>query len=506
MKNLTQKTIGHYKILEQIGKGGMGIVYKALDLHLDRIVAIKVLAPDSVGDEVAQERFLREARAAAKLSHTNITTIHSIEQVDNTYFIDMEFVEGQTLGKLIKTQRLQLPETLNIAIQLAAGLEKAHQQQVVHRDIKPDNIMLSSTGVLKIMDFGLAKVKGQDRLTQEGVSMGTIDYMSPEQISHEHEIDHRSDIFSFGTLLYELLTGDLPFKGDHDWAILFSILTNAPRPIDDTELTIPPELSALVFKCLEKQPDQRYQSISEVLAELKSIRNAINKTDELKSNKTNSFLAVSVIVILISLLFGAWYLSTSSFYSASELNTKAVLLSKEENYGKAKILLLQAIQKDSTFSPAWANLGSIFQNVSQLDSAVLCYRKAIDYDPKNIPAYIPLARIYEQMNQMDKALLTYFEAIRIDSTFGAAYSDAAFLLIHLKRPDEAIAIIEIGLRKTQEISQMAYLYKNLGKAYLQKEQYSRAIPYLEKAIQLDSTTKEVKTLLNAARLNSNSFF
>ncbi|MBN2092802.1 protein kinase [candidate division KSB1 bacterium] len=499
MKNLTQKTIGHYKILEQIGKGGMGIVYKARDLHLDRIVAIKVLAPDSVGDEVAQERFLREARAAAKLSHANITTIHAIEQVDNTYFIDMEFVDGDTLGKLIKTQKLPLSETLNIAIQLADGLEKAHKQQVIHRDIKPDNIMISATGVLKIMDFGLAKIKGQDRLTKEGVSMGTIDYMSPEQISQEHEIDHRSDIFSFGTLLYELLTGDLPFKGDHDWAVLFSILNNEPHPIENPDLEIPSELNKLVFKCLEKQPEQRYQSINEILTELKTIREQINKKNSVKPFRTHPFLAILVLIVLLSILFFGWF-SSSYFYSASELNTKAVLLSNEENYGKAKEFLLQAIGKDSTFSPAWANLGWIYLKVNQYDSAVLCYRKSIDYNPENVPAYPPLARIYEQMNQMDKALQTYFEAIRIDSTFGTAYNDAAYLLIHLKRPDEAIALIETGLKKTHDTSQQAYLYKNLGKAYLHKNQKNIAIPYLKKAFQLDSTTKEVKTLLDEVQL------
>lgn len=498
MKNLIQKTIGHYKILEQIGKGGMGIVYKAHDLHLDRIVAIKVLAPDSVGDEVAQERFLREARAAAQLSHTNITTIHSIEQVDNTYFIDMEYVDGETLGKLIKTRKLSLEETLNFAIQLADGLEKAHKQHVIHRDIKPDNIMISSSGVLKIMDFGLAKIKGQDRLTKEGVSMGTIDYMSPEQISHEYEIDHRSDIFSFGTLLYELLTGELPFRGDHDWAVLFSILNNPPIPMTEIDPEVPPELNKLVFKCLEKQPDQRYQSITEILSELKTIREQITKKKLNKPFKSQSILAISVLVVLLLILFIAWF-SSSYFYSASEFNNKAVLLIKDENYGKAKDFLLKALEKDSTFSPAWANLGWIYLKVNQYDSAVLCYRKSIDYNPENVLAYPPLARIYEQMNQMDKALQTYFQAIRKDSTFGTAYSDAAYLLIHLKRPDEAIALIEIGLKKTRDTGQLAYLYKNLGKAYLQKNQNDTAIPYLEKALEIDSMTMEAKTLLRNAQ-------
>ncbi len=497
MKTLIQKTISHYKILEQIGKGGMGIVYKAHDLHLDRIVAIKVLAPDSVGDEVAQERFLREARAAAKLSHTNITTIHSIEQVDNTYFIDMEFVDGDTLGKVIKTQKLTFEETLNIAIQLADGLEKAHQQQVIHRDIKPDNIMISASGVLKIMDFGLAKIKGQDRLTEEGVSMGTIDYMSPEQIS-EHEIDHRSDIFSFGTLLYELLTNELPFKGDHDWAVLFSIINNQPLPMSNADPELPPELSNLVFKCLEKQPYQRYQSITEILTELKAIRDQINKKNIIRPFKSHSILAASVIIVLLAILLFAWF-SSSYFYSASEFNDKAVILIKEENFGKAKDFLLKAVNKDSTLSPAWGNLGWLYLKASQFDSAIFCYRKAIDFDPKNVDAYPPLARIYEQLNQMDKALQIYYQAISMDSTFGAAYSEAGYLFIHLKQPNEAIAVLSTGVKKTKNTSQLAYLYKNLGKAYIQKNQKDAAIIYLEKAIENDSTTTEAKKLLEEAR-------
>ncbi|MFX0212292.1 MAG: serine/threonine protein kinase, partial [Candidatus Hodarchaeota archaeon] len=201
------KTISHYKILEKLGEGGMGVVYKAEDTKLDRIVALKFLPENLLCDEEAKKRFVHEAKAASALNHPNITTVHEIDEVDGKCFIAMEYIEGKEKG-------LSIEEVLRIALQTAEGLSKAHQKDIVHRDIKSDNIMFTPDGLIKIMDFGLAKLKGVTKLTKTGSTLGTLQYMSPEQAQGE-EIDHRSDIFSFGVILYEMITGQLPFKGEH---------------------------------------------------------------------------------------------------------------------------------------------------------------------------------------------------------------------------------------------------------------------------------------------------
>jgi serine/threonine protein kinase len=215
------KTISHYKILEKLGEGGMGIVYKAEDTKLQREVVLKILRPESIGDPKAKERFIREARAASVLNHPNITTIHEIGEWRGKDFICMEYVEGKTLNKKIKDQRLKIKEITKYAIQIAEALQAAHEKGIVHRDIKSENIMITAKDQVKIMDFGLAKIKGTATKTIVGATMGTIAYMSPEQLRGE-TVDFRTDIWSFGVVLHEMLSGRLPFRGDHELAIAYS--------------------------------------------------------------------------------------------------------------------------------------------------------------------------------------------------------------------------------------------------------------------------------------------
>ncbi|HEX9829180.1 MAG TPA: serine/threonine-protein kinase, partial [Bacteroidota bacterium] len=203
---MIDKTISHYRILEKLGEGGMGVVYKAQDTTLDRVVALKFLPDRIASSEEESARFMQEAQAAASLNHPNICTIHGVEEADGKNFIVMEFVDGQTLQE--KKTGLTVKQALNIGIQVAEGLAAAHEKGIVHRDIKPENIMIRKDGRAEIMDFGLAKLRGASRLTKEGSTVGTAGYMSPEQIQGQ-ETDHRSDIFSLGVLLYEMLTGQL---------------------------------------------------------------------------------------------------------------------------------------------------------------------------------------------------------------------------------------------------------------------------------------------------------
>jgi TolB-like protein/Tfp pilus assembly protein PilF/predicted Ser/Thr protein kinase len=261
---------GKYKIIEELGRGGMGVVYKTEDTKLRRTVALKFLPPELTHIPDVKERFMREAQAAAALDHPNICTVYEFDEDEEKSFISMAYIQGQNLRKKIESGPLELEEALRIATQVAEGLQEAHKKGVVHRDIKSGNIMIDARGQAKIMDFGLARMTGTTLLTQEGAAIGTIAYMSPEQ-ARGKEVDHRTDIWSLGVVLYEMLTGKLPFKGDHEQAVVYSILKEKPEPISGLKSDIPVSIEQVVSKALEKDKDKRYQQVEELLDDLKSI-------------------------------------------------------------------------------------------------------------------------------------------------------------------------------------------------------------------------------------------
>ena len=266
------ETILHYKILEKLGEGGMGEVFKAQDTKLDRFVALKFLPSQLTASEDEKERFIQEAKAASSMNHPNVCTIHSIEEHNGQLFIVMEFIDGVTLRDTKQT--LSEKRILDIAIQVAEGLGAAHEKGIVHRDIKPENIMIRKDGIAQIMDFGLAKLytsSNVSRLTKAGTTMGTMGYMSPEQIQGL-DIDHRSDIFSLGVVLYELFAGESPFKGMHETAIMYEIVNVDAPPIATLKSDIDPQLDGLILECLEKEKDERCQSAKELAKNLRKIK------------------------------------------------------------------------------------------------------------------------------------------------------------------------------------------------------------------------------------------
>jgi len=265
------KTISHYRILEKLGEGGMGVVYKAEDTKLGRTVALKFLPPELTRDPEAKTRFIQEARAASSLNHPNICVIHEIDEVENQSFIAMELIEGQMLKDRIKSRPLKLDEAMDIAIQVLEGLREAHEKKIVHRDINSANVMVTSRGQVKIMDFGLAKQAGLAGVTKLGTSVGTIAYMSPEQARGE-AVDQRTDIWSLGVVLYEMISGQLPFAGGFDQAVIYSILNQEACPIIGRDELVPAGVKEIVRKALAKSPDDRYQCAADMLADLKLFR------------------------------------------------------------------------------------------------------------------------------------------------------------------------------------------------------------------------------------------
>lgn len=265
------KKISHYKILEILGEGGMGIVYKAEDTKLKRHVALKFLPQDLTRDQEAKERFILEAQAASALDHSNICVIHEIDETeDGRTFITMACYEGETLKERIERDPLKLEEAIDIAIQVAQGLEMVHKKGIIHRDIKPGNIFITGDGVAKLLDFGLAKLAGLIGLTTPGTILGTVTYMSPEQAGGE-EVDSATDIWSLGVVLYEMLTGKPPFRGEYEQAIIYSILSEDPEPAEKYREDIPVEITTSLNRALQKNPDDRYQSVEEFRVDLQRI-------------------------------------------------------------------------------------------------------------------------------------------------------------------------------------------------------------------------------------------
>jgi len=264
--------VGHYRIIEKIGEGGMGVVYRAEDTRLKRSVALKFLPPDLTRSAEARERFIHEAQAASALDHPNICTIYEIDETDEgQIYIVMGLYEGLTLREKIAERPLKLEDAIEITSQVARGLARAHESGIIHRDVKPANIFITNGGEVRILDFGLAKLHGQTKLTLTGTTLGTVSYMAPEQARGE-EADHRADIWSLGVLMYEMLTGQQPFKGEHEQAIIYSILNEDPEPITAVRTGIPLDLEWVVQKALRKDPQQRYQHIDEMPVDLDVVR------------------------------------------------------------------------------------------------------------------------------------------------------------------------------------------------------------------------------------------
>lgn len=319
--------INQYRVISKIGAGGMGEVYLAEDTQLKRKVALKFLPSTLVDNEDYRVRFKREAQAAARLNHPNIITVFEVGEFKKRPYFVMEYIEGRTLKDVIASSELNIEKSIELFIGILEGLEKAHSQGINHRDIKPANIVLDEDGRPKLVDFGLAAIKGGEHITKTGSTLGTFGYMSPEQIK-SNKIDNRSDLFSAGVLFYEMLTGKRPFEGDNEAAMIHSIMNNEPTPISDHTDTIPSGIEKIILKILEKSPDSRYQKATEIINDLNNILEGRSVGAARVYDWWNRYVVFGAVAILVLVIgyFAISELYKTKKYEAANLKKKLAVL------------------------------------------------------------------------------------------------------------------------------------------------------------------------------------
>ena len=365
------QTLSHYRVLERLGGGGMGVVYKALDMRLDRHVALKFLPAELTRDDEARLRFIHEAKAASALDHPNICTIHEIDVTpQDQQFIAMAYYEGETLSKRLQRGPLPLDQAVDVAIQIALGLVEAHAAGIVHRDIKPANVMLTKNGQVKIVDFGIAKLSGIIGQTRTGNTLGTVSYMSPEQIAGQ-PADQQSDVWSLGAVFYEMLTGQQPFRGEHQWAVMSAINEHEPERPSAIRAEIPADVERLVLKALQKDRTLRHKSATEFVNEAKTAHAALTKLVEIPPATTAAWrprltgrpaLAALVgIAIVAGSALWWWNRSAGPRWARNEAVPEILRLIEQDRYGAAFRLAEQAehyIANDPVLADLWRQISA----------------------------------------------------------------------------------------------------------------------------------------------------
>ena len=472
------ETLGHYRILDKLGAGGMGEVYLAEDLDLDRKVALKVLPQSMARNPERLSRFEREAKTLASLNHPNIVTIHSVESADDLQFLTMELLEGKTLSDFIPRGGVTLKDFFEIGIPLADALAAAHDQGVIHRDLKPGNVMVTDRGILKVLDFGLAKHSPSkeaafdtdgptEPLTGEGRILGTVPYMSPEQLKGK-PLDHRTDIFSLGIILYQMATGDRPFKGTTSAEVHSSILRDVPVRIDELKAEVPRDVARMVSLCLEKDPDHRLQSAKDVRNELSVLRQEISTGESAARSATAKarrrapdlgWYLLGLVLIAFA-VYGAWQWARSGFdkdtiavgSEAQMLLDQAELLelrATTESLEQAEDRLRRTLALEPDHPVVQARLATLLNTLQdeqplpdRPEEIRQLARAALDSDPDNVDAWVALGNGAIDRGDLDAAMDAADRAIRIDPENHAGFTLRGRVLIDQDRVDEGLADLQ----------------------------------------------------------------
>lgn len=503
------RTIKHYEIESELGQGGMGVVYRAKDTVLGRTVALKFLPPMFAKDEDARKRFVHEAKAVSALDHPNVAVVHEIGIGENEeMFLVMAFYEGQTLEDIISEGPVELDDTVRFMLEAAKGLAAAHGKGIIHRDIKPGNIMVTESGLLKILDFGLAKVQDVT-MTMGAMSLGTLAYMSPEQAQGQ-PVDHRTDLWALGVVFYEMLAGKRPFDGPYDAAILYAAANEAHTSVSAWRSDAPEHLVAIVDKLLQKQPENRYQSADELIADLQSAtapppsviqpvqaveapaspasetaRESAIQEPVVQASGGMSMQKALWIVILAVVVIGTVVTMWISMQGPADPAAQTATLAKSAqeyvdegiaylNEGQETLALAsfeRAVQVDSSYVPAWNSMAGVLLQLGDSAASMRAAQRAISLDPQSSGAWYNLGLATAEEDDLQGAINALSTAVQLNAGFVQAYSAWADVLIEAGQPTEALDVLEDALEATPVSSRLRFiLYKNQGKAHMALDQ------------------------------------
>jgi len=496
------KTISHYRILEKLGEGGMGVVYKAEDTKLKRAVALKFLPPELTRDPEAKERFIQEAQAASALDHPNICNIHEIDETgEGQLFICMAYYEGETLKERIRRGRLGAEETLSVAMQIGLGLAEAHSRGIVHRDIKPANIMITKDGVAKILDFGLAKLAGQARLTKTSSTLGTVAYMAPEQVRGE-AMDHRADVWSLGVVLFEMISGKLPFKGDYEQSMMYSIINEEPLHVEWILPEAPKELRGVFEKALAKKPENRYRDIDEMNDALASCggkpagsKTSLEPARPKRASRRIAGAIVAAAIVAAAIVLGRIYLFTPRerpIASIAVIPFQNISADPEQEYFSdgmtealiaelSKIKALRVISRTSVmrFKKSEASLPEIARQLN-VDAVV---EGSVQRVHDDVRVTAQLVRATPEKHLWANTYMQSFENIlALESEIAQAIAREIRVTV---TPEERERLV--ASRPVNPAAHEAYLKGHFHLWKYTDTEVEKGIRYLEEAIAIDST-------------------
>ncbi|MBI3365334.1 MAG: protein kinase [Ignavibacteriae bacterium] len=534
------QVISHYQILEKLGEGGMGVVYKAQDTKLDRPVAIKFLPAHLSASEENKARFIQEAQATAALNHPNILNVYEIDEQDGGIFFVMEYIEGKTLKSHITSLKasegIPVRQAIDWTIQIAQGLKAAHEKNIVHRDIKPENIMLTKDGHPKIMDFGIAKLKSGTGLTKTGTSLGTLAYMSAEQ-SQGLSADHRSDIWSLGIVFYEMLTSELPFRGEHEAALMYLIVNEQPHAPSQIDRRVPPQIDAVVLKMIDKDRSSRYQNVGELLKALRDVRSEIETAAHGGKTKTIAVLPFAnmsadpeneyfsdglteEIIASLSRLKDMKVIArtTSMQYKGTkkdiktigrELGARYIMEGSVRKYQDNLRITAQFIDVEDgtqlwaeTYKGTLADVFEFQEQVSKqivdalmvkltpVEKVVLTKRTTLNAEAFDCYLRARNFLYHRSKKNMHLAMQLFEKALELDPRYAdaaAGLGEACATLYQLFEKNDAWLdkSIESCLRALMYDSTSSSAYAALGLAYFQRDSYDQALAASQKAIELD---------------------
>jgi len=508
---MEHQEIAGYVVEGTLGEGGMGVVYRGRDTTLDRPVAIKVIQATKIGAQ-GRERFLREARACSKINHPNIITVYAAGEDEGRPYLAMELIEGQTLREIVDQGPFEWKRATRCMVDLLDALARLHDEGIVHRDLKPENIMITKDGVIKLMDFGLVHLQSSTTLTEEGTTLGTVPYMSPEQVLG-NKADTRSDIFSLASVFHEMITGLHPFRGEHPMAVMYSIRNETPRALKLASQEMPAGMQATLDRAFAKEVDKRFQTAREFREELIALLpdeslsgSRITPAQMAPAGRRNATI-IGVFVAAAVLLLGGWYFlgpvrtraRAESLYELGELELyKEPSNAREarEYLDKAQEYYWQAIAADESYARPWNSLALIAQADSQYALADSYFDASIERDPSFEEAMNNRGSLRWDMADLDSARYWYEEAIRVEPDFHAAYNNLGSLLRETGELDLAKETLLLGLQKRPKEPYRSSMMKHRGLVAYTQGQPDSALYYLRAVKDVFAKDPEVQGALS----------